>query len=176
MLKKIILIIILFITVIIFLMQSDWFWNALSPVFYKDILYKYAGVYKMDPLLIAAIINVESKFISIATSGKGAIGLMQVLPATAEEIAKELNMDYLNVDELYEPEKNIKIGFYYISRLQKKFNGNIILALSAYNAGISKAKDWQKYKETKEFVNKVMRTYRRFKFIQKLKRTLQVKD
>ena len=130
----------------------------------------------MDPLFIAAIINVESKFSPVATSRKGAIGLMQILPSTAEEIAKELNMDYLNVDELYEPEKNIKIGFYYVSKLEKKFNGNITLALAAYNVGLAKATEWQDYKETKEFVNKVIKTYNRFKFIQKLKRTLQVRD
>lgn len=176
MVKRLILILLLIVTIVMLLIKSDLFWNLLSPIFYKDILYKYAGIYKMDPLLIAAIINVESKFSPVATSKKGAIGLMQILPTTAEEIAKELNIDYINVDELYEPEKNIKIGFYYISKLQKKFKGNIILALAAYNAGMSNVDKWQEYKETREFVHKVLKTYNKFKFIQKLKRTLQVKD
>jgi soluble lytic murein transglycosylase len=170
--RKIILIILLVVLIALLLIRSDWFWNALSPIFYKDILYKYAGVYKMDPLFIAAIINVESKFNPVATSHKGAIGLMQILPSTAEEIAKELHMDYLNIDELYEPEKNIKIGFYYISKLQKKFNGDLILALAAYNAGLSNAEKWQEFKETKTFVKKVMRTYKRFQYVQKIKRWL----
>lgn len=177
-----------FILITLILVRTAWFWDALNPIFHKDLLYKYAGEYKLDPLFIAAIIHVESKFNPVATSHAGALGLMQIKPDTANEIAKELNLDYVNVEELYEPEKNINMGFYYISKLCSEFNGNLILSLAAYNAGITKAKEWAKifggksesdimnaidYPETKQFVKKVLKTYSRFKFIQKIRRVFK---
>ncbi|MFH1824566.1 MAG: lytic transglycosylase domain-containing protein [Candidatus Firestonebacteria bacterium] len=189
--KKIIVLGILFLLLIGMFFISDWFWNALSPILYKDLLYKYAGEFKIDPLLIAAIIKCESTFNPMATSKKGAKGLMQMMPETAEELALELNIDYINEDELYKPEVNIQFGFYYITKLQKQYNGNLIFTLAAYNAGTKKADEWiSRYKgegeddtiriitfpETREFIRRVLRTYGELKFIRKLKRTLQLKD
>jgi soluble lytic murein transglycosylase len=174
--------------VIFFLFRSNWFWNFLSPIFHKDILYKYAGEYKIDPLLIAAIIHSESKFNPVATSKKGALGLMQLLPSTGKEIAKELGINILNEDELYEADKNIRIGFYYMAKLYREFNGNLIFALAAYNAGITRAKIWAKdyhgedeetliskipVSETRKFIKNTLHTYRLFKTIQKIKRITQ---
>ncbi len=168
----------------VYLIRTPSFWNSLSPIFHKDLLYKYAGEYKIDPLLIASIIKAESKFNPIATSKVGAVGLMQIMPETASELAKELKIDYLNVEELYKPELNIRIGFAYIAKLHREFNGNTIFALAAYNAGIKNARKWAKsykgedeveninniaFPETKEFVKKVLKTYRNFRFIRRIK-------
>ena len=180
-----------FLIVIYFFIGSNWFWNALSPVLYKDLLYKNAGKYKIDPLLAAAIIKCESTFNPIATSRSGAVGLMQIMPETADELAKELRADYVNPEELYKPEISIEFGFYYLVKLQKRYNGNIVFTLAAYNAGLKKTDEWfARYKgededgairlitypETRVFVANVLGTYKWFKFIQKTKRFLQVKE
>lgn len=187
--KHVIPLIILSVLLMIYLISSNWFWDSLSPIVQKNLLYKYAGIYKIDPLLIAAIIKNESTFNPLATSRAGALGLMQIMPSTAEELAHELKIDYVNTDELYKPEINIQFGFYYITKLQKRYNGNIVFALAAYNAGIKKSDEWMArfkgeeeesikyitFPETKKFVKNVLNTYKWFKFIRKIKRTLQLK-
>jgi soluble lytic murein transglycosylase len=189
--KPIILTVVLIILLSILLIMSDWFWDFLSPVSYKALLYNNAGIYKIDPLLVAAIINCESTFNPIATSRTGAVGLMQIMPETAEDIAQELKVDYVNADDLYKPEINIQLGFYYIVKLQKRYNGNLIFSLAAYNAGLKNADSWfAKYKgggdyeairtitfpETSAYVQKVLSTYNWYKFIRKAKRILQFKE
>ena len=190
-LKKGVLLVVVLFTLAFMILRSNWFWNSLNPIFHKHYLYKYAGEYRMDPLLIAAIIHVESKFNPVATSRAGALGLMQIKPGTAGEIARELKMDYVNVEELYEPEKNIKMGFYYIRKLYDEFNENLVFSLAAYNAGISKAKEWEKmyakhsesdiidnisYAETQQFVKKVIKSYNYFKTIQRFKRLMRMEN
>ncbi len=157
---------------------SDWFWNALSPITYKSLLYKNAGVYKVDPLLVAAIIKCESSFNPMATSRAGAMGLMQLMPETAEEVALEKKIDLIDSEELYKPEINIEIGFYYIKKLRERYSGSLVLALAAYNAGLKKGDEWAMggpgknvgeeinritYPETKKFVTDVLKTYSRLK-------------
>ncbi len=138
-------------------------------------------------MLVAAVIHVESKFNPVATSKKGALGLMQLMPATARELAAELGLEVVNDDELYEREMNIRLGFYYLAKLHREFNGHRIYALAAYNAGLGRARQWAglyhgedddtiieriPIKETRDFVRRVRSTHRRFKFVQRLKRTL----
>ncbi len=167
---------------------SDWFWNALSPITYKSLLYKNAGVYKVDPLLVAAIIKCESSFNPMATSRAGAMGLMQLMPETAEEVALEKKIDLIDSEELYKPEINIEIGFYYIKKLRERYSGSLVLALAAYNAGLKKGDEWAMggpgknvgeeinritYPETKKFVTDVLKTYSRLKTARKIKRLLE---
>ena len=169
---------------------SDWFWNALSPITYKSLLYRNAGIYKVDPLLAAAIIKCESTFNPMAVSSAGAVGLMQLMPETAAELALEKKIDYVNYEELYKPEINIEIGFYYIQKLKKRYKGSLVLALAAYNAGIKMGDEWASsglgkrpseeislitYPETRKFVSNVLGTYTEFKFARKVKRLLQFK-
>lgn len=188
--KKILFLLLILIIAGVFVIRSNWFWNALSPVFHKDLLYKYSGIYKIDPLLIAAVIHTESKFNPMATSKKGALGLMQILPDTAKEIAGELGIDIVNEEDIYEVKKNIRVGFHYMARLLREFNGNLIFALAAYNAGISKAKIWAAnyhgededtvianipISETRNFIKRVLKNYRWFRAVRRLKRSLQGK-
>jgi hypothetical protein len=97
--------------------------------------------YDMNPELIFSVIHTESTFNSSAISNKGAIGLMQLMPSTAESIAQELNIEWSGEDMLYDPAINIELGTYYLHFLINNFN-DMDAALSAYNIGptrISKA-------------------------------------
>lgn len=186
----IILVVVLFLLTAVYLISSDWFWNAISPITYNNILQQYSEEFKIDPLLVAAIIKSESAFNPIAESNKGALGLMQLMPLTAEALAHEMNLDYVNVEDLYDPEINIHIGYYYIVKLLKKYNGNIVFALAAYNAGTVKTDEWLKnykgdpdravvaisFPETQKFVKEVLSTYEMLKLMRKVKRTLQMRD
>jgi soluble lytic murein transglycosylase len=188
--KHILLCVLLFLLLSLLLFIGDWFWNAITPITHGDLLEKYAKEYKVDPLFVAAIIKSESSFNPLAVSEKGAIGLMQLMPATAEEMAHELNLDYVNVEDLYNPEINIQLGYYYIVKLLKRYNGNTVFALSAYNAGTKNADEWIKnykgdadraaaviaFSETRKFVKEVSRTYETLKRARKIKRILQMKD
>lgn len=101
---------------------------------------KSAGV---SPLWIRALIRQESSFRPDVRSPSNALGLMQLLPATGAELAKDLRIkDYSSSDALLNPEINIKIGSYYLARLIRSFSGNVPLALAAYNAGQGRIRRW----------------------------------
>jgi soluble lytic murein transglycosylase len=168
--------------------RSSAFWDALSPITHKKELYELGGVYKIDPLLLAAIIRAESHFYPFAESRSGALGLMQLMPATATEMARELQLDYQDPKDLYREDINLKLGTHYFARLLRLSRGNLVEALAAYNAGRSKMLSWnlQSYgsdqqalidtipvKETRDYVRRVLRTYRAIKRVQAVKRLLR---
>ncbi len=90
--------------------------------------------YQIDPSLILAIIQVESSFSPRAVSHKGAIGLMQVMPSTAEYLAEKLGISISGKNELHDPFLNVRLGIYYLSLLVDRFD-NIEDALFAYYYG-----------------------------------------
>lgn len=89
----------------------------------------------MDPIYVASVIAIESRFASDAQSHAGARGLMQLLPSTAREIAKTGDHRFRLDGHLSDPRTNIKLGIDYLKQLQEKFHGNRFLALAAYNWG-----------------------------------------
>ncbi|MFQ5878199.1 MAG: lytic transglycosylase domain-containing protein [Acidobacteriota bacterium] len=93
--------------------------------------------YEVPPEMILAVITIESSFDVDALSRKGAVGLMQILPSTAREIARELRMEWPGAEILRDPAANIEMGTYYLTKLIGQFN-NIALALAAYNHGPSR--------------------------------------
>jgi len=108
----------------------------------------------IETSLIKAVIKAESDFDHRAVSHKGAQGLMQLMPNTAEA---------MDVDNPFNPEENIFGGTQYLSVLLKRFNNNKRLALAAYNAGPEKVESYRgvpPYKETRTFVKKVFHYYR----------------
>ena len=141
---------------------------------YRQYVEKYAEKYGVEKELLYAVIKVESKFDPNAISKSKAKGLMQIMDSTAVEIANKI--DELIVDEtLFDPEKNIMIGTKYYSELLELYNGNMLLALTAYNAGIGNVKEWIDngiikadgsdienipYKETNMYVRKIIRNYK----------------
>jgi soluble lytic murein transglycosylase len=169
------------------LWSSNAFWNALSPVTHKQSLYRLAGRAKVDPLLLAAIVRAESGFNPFAESHRGALGLMQLMPGTALAMAKELKVNYQDRDDLYTQDINLTLGTHYFAKMLKAFDGDLILALAAYNAGPTKVRSWalQPYgedqavlvdsiplAETRIYVRKVLWYYRFFKRMQTVKRFL----
>ncbi|MCX8022934.1 MAG: lytic transglycosylase domain-containing protein [Syntrophorhabdaceae bacterium] len=125
-----------------------------------NTIYEEARANDVDYRLILAIIKVESNFSPKATSRDGAKGLMQIKPSLARLISKEKGIDLKHPRHLNEPEKNIKIGTYHISRLLDAFD-NIHSALHAYNAGPKKAKNRIEKDIDSEtaFSRKVLREY-----------------
>jgi soluble lytic murein transglycosylase-like protein len=91
--------------------------------------------YSLDPMLVLAVIKVESEFQSGAVSAYGARGLMQLRPDVAHALAEETDLDvWENENSLHDPVTNIKLGAYYLAQLKEKF-GDLKLALTAYNRG-----------------------------------------
>jgi soluble lytic murein transglycosylase-like protein len=88
-----------------------------------------------DPLMVLAVIQVESRFDPFATSPRGARGLMQIRPETAREIAPRLGIEWTSDDLLYDPEVNVLIGAWYLEHLLDRFDGNLDAAFAAYEAG-----------------------------------------
>ncbi len=120
----------------------------------ESLVAKYAAMRSLDPDLVRAVIQVESGGQTMALSNKGAMGLMQLMPGTARELA---------VDDPYDAEQNVSGGTQYLSRMLDLFNGNLELALSGYNAGpeaVNRYGGIPPYPETRSYVEKVIRLYR----------------
>jgi soluble lytic murein transglycosylase-like protein len=115
----------------------------------------YAKRYRLDPALLRAVIKTESDFRQHAVSRKGAIGLMQLTPDTAAT---------LRVADIHDPVQNIRGGAIHLRRLLNLYEGNLPLALSAYNAGVRRVKGHKvpRIRETRAYVKKVLRHYHRF--------------
>ena len=90
--------------------------------------------YNLPPEMILAVIRIESAFDINALSNKGAVGLMQLLPSTAQEIAHDLRMEWSGEQLLRNPQANIEMGAYYLTKMISQFN-DLSVALAAYNSG-----------------------------------------
>ena len=138
------------------------------------LIEKYARLYGVDPLLVISVIREESKFLPQSESHKGAKGLMQLMPSTAQAIAKSLGDKDYNDQDLVIPEKNIQYGTWYLSSLKKEFDNNPTLVLAAYNGGRGHVQEWIKnnqlnltqlhyqdipFEETRQYVERVLKSY-----------------
>jgi peptidoglycan lytic transglycosylase len=122
----------------------------------------HAAHYDLNPALLAAVIEQESKFDASARSSAGAIGLMQLQPATAKGIAKYTGGSRFVVSDLDNPEINVRYGAWYLHHLLQKYHDER-LALAAYNAGQQNVDRWRaanegiQFAETRAYVNRVER-------------------
>jgi len=119
----------------------------------RSLIQEAAKKFNLDPKLIEAVIKTESNYKSQAVSSKGAVGLMQLMKATAADVG---------VSNRYDPRQNVFGGARYLRRMLDRFNGDPELALGAYNAGpaaVEKYNGLPPYKETKNYVDKVLKTY-----------------
>ncbi len=159
------------------LIYSGAAWMWFRPVVHKTLINKYAGIYKFDPLWVMAIIKVESGFQSDAKSHRGAVGLMQLLPTTAQEIGPEIGLPGLTEQDLLNPDINLNVGVYYLTKLHAMFPEDDMAVLSSYNAGPGITQQWRKgkpvldisdidYLETRRFVRRVEKTYGALKILQ----------
>jgi len=108
--------------------------------YYASIVYKESKNYGYDWRLIIAMMKAESNFDKQAKSYKGAVGLMQLMPNTAEWISPKLKVQYNGASSLHNPEYNVKLGVHYLSMMEDKF-GDLDKAIVAYNKGPRKLKD-----------------------------------
>lgn len=121
------------------------YWDDLQirfPLLYKHHVNRAAERHQLDASLLFAMIRQESAYNASALSHAGARGLMQLMPATAHNVAKSLKLPIANNEALYDPEFNITLGSSYISQMLERFNHNTILATAAYNAGPHRVKRW----------------------------------
>lgn len=114
--------------------------NYFYPMSYKYEILEVSSSHNVDAALIASVINVESGFDKAARSNKGAIGLMQLMPSTAEWICKLRGVEY-EESKLLEPQFNIKVGTMYLNYLIAQFD-SVENAILAYNAGYGNVKAW----------------------------------
>ena len=157
--------------------------KSFFPLEYEKSIIEYSEMYNVDPNLVAAVINTESKFVVDASSSKGAIGLMQIMPDTGKWIAEKLEISNFNEEIIADPEINIRMGTWYLKKLSEDFNGDYILVLAAYNGGPGNVTKWledEKYssdgenlhkipfKETKSYVQKVKFNHRIYKYLYNL--------
>ncbi|MDD5394993.1 MAG: conjugal transfer protein TraG N-terminal domain-containing protein [Thiothrix sp.] len=130
---------------------------------YDHLIQEAAVRNNLDPDIIRAMMKQESEGDPNATSNKGAGGLLQLMPETAEGVAKQLGMG--NYDR-YDPHDNIMMGAAYMKQQMDKYDGNLSLALAAYNAGpgaVDKYGGIPPYKETRNYVAKITNTYQKLK-------------
>ncbi|ASK78390.1 lytic murein transglycosylase [Paraphotobacterium marinum] len=114
------------------------------PLAHKWWFQFYSKKYGVDESILYALSRQESAFNTTAKSHAGARGLMQLMPATAYETAKEINLPYAGLSSLYIPQVNIELGTAYLSMMLDKYNGNRILAFASYNAGPHRVTKWLK--------------------------------
>lgn len=180
--KRVLLLLFLGMLFLLFV-QSQWLGRWMYPIAYEDEIRKYATQYDVDPLLVAAIIRVETNFQAGRESRKGAIGVMQLMPETATWAMEQLKMNNRwSLDELKNTaDPNILIGTWYLKSLHKQFNENWIAAIAAYNAGPGNVNKWIRnkvwdgsydtakqqipYGETKLYVQRVIHYYDKYKKI-----------
>ncbi len=150
--------------------------NYKYPLSYKETIIENCDKYNFEYDFIASLINAESGFDKDSVSNKGAVGLMQIMPKTAEFVCKKINEKY-DYEKLKDPQFNIKIGTYYLKYLNAKFSDKIVL-LCAYNAGEGVVSNWLKNKEyskdgktlnkipyssTDAYVEKILKTQKIYK-------------
>ena len=143
--------------------------KQIYPKKYSEFVEVSAKEYNVDELLVYAVIKAESNFKCDATSNSNAKGLMQIMDTTASEILGDND-----ATQLFDAETNIKVGVKYLSELLEKYDGNLYIALAAYNAGIGNVDSWIEqgiikadgsdienipYKETNNYVRKIIRDY-----------------
>lgn len=149
-------------------------WRMAYPTGYMPQIRRYAASH-VDPFLVAGIIREESLYNPKALSSVGAMGLMQLMPETANRIARRLGLVPVDREDLLQGEVNVRLGTAYVGQLLREYQGNLIRAVAAYNAGPAAVKRWIakfggrdsdefveliSYRETRRYVKRVLTSYR----------------
>ncbi len=121
------------------------YWDDLAlrfPLPHRESIFATASQYNLDPALIYGVIRQESAFMEDAHSTVGALGLMQLMPATGRQTARSLNIRYGGNRALLKSDQNIRLGSAYLNHLMTRYNGSPVLAAAAYNAGPHRVSRW----------------------------------
>jgi soluble lytic murein transglycosylase len=148
--------------------------------YFADLVLSAAQQNNIHPLLLFSIVRQESAFEGFASSSAGALGLMQVIPSTGEEIAAELNWppDYTDAD-LYRPVVNLTFGAHYLAKWRDFFDGDLYAALAAYNGGPGNASAWKelskgdqdlfleiiRFDETRDYIRRIYEIFNLYRRI-----------
>ena len=119
----------------------------------EKLVRETADRHNMDPALVRAVIETESNWNPVAVSNRGAAGLMQLIPTTAQRFG---------ANDVFNPKQNVDAGVHYLKTLLERYNGNLDLALAAYNAGegaVDRAHGVPAFRETRNYVQKVQNAY-----------------
>ncbi len=141
--------------------EPAWYARLWYPLRYPTIVRTYAQQQRLDPALLAAMIETESKFKADARSSAGAVGLMQLTPATAEGIAEATHGSKFQLSDLTNPDINVRYGTWYLRHLLDRYHENERDALAAYNAGEGKVDSWIaqgvgiQFAQTRAYVDKI---------------------
>lgn len=152
-------------------------WEILYPRPWAALVEREAQRRGIDPLLVWAVMREESRFKPAVESAVGALGLLQIMPATGQMLARRHGVLYLGADDLVKPEANIILGTAYIADLLREYDGRLHFAVAAYNAGPAAVDRWRAggvadidvwaenipYAETRNYVRKVLRSYVRYR-------------
>ena len=120
-----------------------WYARAVYPLEYEGAIRAAAHRNDLDPALVAAVIYAESRFDAQARSSHGAVGLMQLLPETAAQIARDTGGVAFVPADLDDPRLNIRYGCYYLRAVLDQFGGDSVAAIAAYNAGAGAVGEWE---------------------------------
>jgi soluble lytic murein transglycosylase len=140
--------------------EPSWYHRLRYPLSYETIVRGHAQNYRLEPELLAAVIYQESKFDAEARSNAGAVGLMQLQPDTARGIALRTGGSAFRLEDLTNPEINVRYGSWYLRHLLDKYDDEE-LALAAFNAGQGNVDSWRRegkgiaFAETRHYVDRV---------------------
>jgi soluble lytic murein transglycosylase len=124
--------------------------RAAYPLPYRDLIFDEAAKHEVDPFLVAALMRQESAFDAEIVSGAGAVGLMQVMPATGRELARRGGPRPFSEAALRVADVNLHLGSRYLAQMLGRYDGRLPLVLSAYNAGPSRANRWRRLPEASD--------------------------
>lgn len=156
-----------------------WWGRIFFPLPYREAVEAQAARHGIDPLLVMAVIREESSFNPRAVSSRGAVGLMQIMPATGAWIAAQLGEDF-SPAKLFDPAANIRYGTWYLHALIAEFGGDLVRALAAYNAGNNRVSEWLSvgiwdgslerigrlpFPETKRYLIRIRRSHAIYRFL-----------
>jgi soluble lytic murein transglycosylase len=153
------------------LQQQIAYWYTLYPMPYQQTITKWSQQRQLNPLLVMSLIRQESRFQPKIRSVSGAVGLMQVMPDTANWIAQQLKLNIYVLDQV---DDNVKLGTWYLDHTHETYQNNTLMALASYNAGPGNLDDWLKrysttdldafvesipFPETQNYVKQVLQNY-----------------
>ncbi|CAM3789859.1 lytic transglycosylase domain-containing protein [Marinicrinis lubricantis] len=194
-LKKRFFLLLLIVVLLLLFYNTSWLGRIMYPIKYKDDIQLSAQEYKVDPILIASVIRVESNYNPEMVSKKNALGLMQLMPQTAEWIVSIQQLDPLSEELLLRADVNINLGAWYLSYLYKTLENyiesldkhdQIAVIAAAYNAGQGNVLKWLEggrwdgridnlsqvpFGETRHYVQRILYYYKKYEELYDLERT-----
>lgn len=163
---------------------NDSKWKLIYPVYYPENINQNAKLNKLDPAIVLSLMKEESYFNTFALSYSNARGLMQILPGTANDIARWKKLGSYSGVQLFDPDINIKLGTAYLSHVKSSLYNNMLFAVAAYNGGPGAVERWLNanpgrdidefiedipYEQTNTYVKKVYKSYWNYKRIYNLR-------